>query len=245
MVRVHRDKVFRALDMLAEGRTVREVAKDVSLSFTQLRELREVLPLYVEVRELEERLRSIREDYLSKLREVEELEEVRKALLNEVNALKRERYKLQREIEALRSEKERLNNEIRRVLDEGERSLREGVLGILNRLVEVKEVIDQCLKMSEDIIKAGWLIHETYTPYRKVVRIRDKVLAVEYVKPGYTCVRDDAMEVFNKLSRTLKDLRNALKAMDRELEEVINRVKAKLHRSSRVASGVAWEHLRL
>ena len=40
MVRVHRDKLFKALDMLANGKTTREVANEKGLSFTQLKEIR-------------------------------------------------------------------------------------------------------------------------------------------------------------------------------------------------------------
>ena len=33
-VRVHRGKLFRALDMLTDGKTLREVARETRLSFT-------------------------------------------------------------------------------------------------------------------------------------------------------------------------------------------------------------------
>jgi len=54
MVRVHKDKLFKTLDMLANGKTARGVAKETGLSFTQLKEIRESLPLYVEAGEFEE-----------------------------------------------------------------------------------------------------------------------------------------------------------------------------------------------
>lgn len=231
VVRVHKDKAFKALDMLAEGRTVREIAKEVGLSFTQLKELREVLPLYVEVRELEEKLRDIREDYLSKLRELQELEDEKKRLQDEVDSLRRERHRLQQEIEPLRAERDRLENEIDRVLNEGITDFHKGLLGVLDRLKLYKMVIDECLGILKDVTEGDWLVHEIYLPlYRKIVRIGDKVVSVEDVKPGYTCVRDDSREVFDKVREIIRNLWRSLEYMSGRLSEAISRTEAGLQK---------------
>jgi len=53
MVGVHRDKAFRALNIMACRGTVRKAQRVTRLGFTQLKELREVLPVYIEVKDLE------------------------------------------------------------------------------------------------------------------------------------------------------------------------------------------------
>ncbi|GBF09725.1 hypothetical protein apy_14500 [Aeropyrum pernix] len=101
MVRIHRDKALKALETMASGGTVREAQRATSLSFTQLKELSRILPLYVDVKELEEVLVKLREKYNLKIKEFEELKK-------SIEKLGEERRRLSREIRRLKHEKELL-----------------------------------------------------------------------------------------------------------------------------------------
>jgi len=102
MVKAHRDKLFRALDMIAEDKTTREIAKEMELSFTQLKEIKEVLPLYVEIKELEKKLLELKDEYVAS--------KVVKNLKKRVDELRREE-ELESEINRLRRRKELLEEE--------------------------------------------------------------------------------------------------------------------------------------
>ena len=56
--------------MLANGKTVREATRETRLSFTQLKEIRETSPLYVEVKELERKFLNIKGEYEALLKGV-------------------------------------------------------------------------------------------------------------------------------------------------------------------------------
>ena len=60
--------------MLANGKTVREVSLETGLSFTQfIKELQKILPLYVEVKDLERKLLELKDEYSVKIKRYEEL----------------------------------------------------------------------------------------------------------------------------------------------------------------------------
>jgi len=153
LVRVHRDKLFRALDMLANGKTAREVSRETGLSFTQLKEIREVLPLYVEVRELEKKLLEVKDEYedllrkyhslsikVDKLRrEVKDLTEVKSKLEKELMTLKKNRDKLEEKLRELENASRNVVEDLRRqLLDKFER-----MLGLIDSILKETKLIIQ------------------------------------------------------------------------------------------------------
>jgi len=213
VVHVHRDKLFSALEMLADGRTVREVARETGLSFTQLKEIREVLPLYVEVKELEKKLLELRDEYNQKIKEFE-------ATQRDVEKLKRERQELEREVQRIKREKEELERKLGELMQHSDELLKSVNEAVKNKLLWAKNVVDGILAMlTRD--KRPWLIHEVLPPIKRI----DEVGGItEWIRPGYTCIRDDTREVFNTVSEARKKLKRSLEELSKAISEAIAKI---------------------
>ncbi|RLG83525.1 MAG: hypothetical protein DRO40_04340 [Thermoprotei archaeon] len=91
--------------MLANGKTTKEVARETGSCSTKLKKIREGLPLYVEVRELKEKLLKLKDEYDLKILNIEtkyaKLRDRRDSLTKELEFL-------QRGVERIREEKIKL-----------------------------------------------------------------------------------------------------------------------------------------
>jgi len=87
-MRIHRDKLERALRLMAQGKSTREVAKETGLSFGQLKKIREVSDVYVEVETYKKRLEKLREEKLPGIKGLENLDSEIKAREERVRMLK-------------------------------------------------------------------------------------------------------------------------------------------------------------
>jgi len=201
--------------MLADGRSIRDVAKETGLSFTQLKEIREVLPLYVEVRELEEKLPELRDEYSSRIKEFEGLQ-------RDVERLKRERERLEEEVRRLKHEKERLEEEMEELECHSEEALRDIMEGVKSRLLWAKSIVDGILG-ELGRLRDAWLIHDALLLIKRIDTSRG---IIGWVRPGYTCISDDVREAFEKIGEAYEKLRHSLEKLSKELSEALARIEA-------------------
>jgi hypothetical protein len=73
---IHRDKLEAALKLMEEGRSTRDVARQVGLSFKQLKYVRRLSGVYVDVKEYGRRLERLREERKAELQRLERLDEL-------------------------------------------------------------------------------------------------------------------------------------------------------------------------
>jgi DNA repair exonuclease SbcCD ATPase subunit len=87
---IHKDKLEKALAMLGEGKSTREVAKTVGLSFSQLKQVARLSGVYVEVKEYGRRLERLRSERKAELERLERLDELIRRRETEVKSLQAE-----------------------------------------------------------------------------------------------------------------------------------------------------------
>jgi transposase-like protein len=73
---IHKDKLEAALKLMEEGRSTRDVARQVGLNFKQLKYVRRLSGVYVDVKEYGRRLERLREERRAELQRLEHLDEL-------------------------------------------------------------------------------------------------------------------------------------------------------------------------
>jgi len=84
---IHKDKLEAALKLMGEGRSTRDVARQVGLSFKQLKYVRRLSGVYVDVEEYGRRLERLREERKAELQRLEHLDELVRRRSREVEEL--------------------------------------------------------------------------------------------------------------------------------------------------------------
>lgn len=72
---IHKEKLERALELLAQGRNTREVSRETGLSFSQLKHVRKLTGAYVDVKTYEQKLKRLRTEKRDELERLERLDE--------------------------------------------------------------------------------------------------------------------------------------------------------------------------
>jgi len=217
MVRIDKDKAFKALDVMASGGSVREAQKATGLSFTQLKELKEVLPLYVEVRELEGKLLKLKEDYEAKLKEYRSLSMKVSRLRREVKKLVEVKSELKEAIKTLEMNRNALEGKLKELevsSREAVESIRKQLLGILE---EELNLIDTMIKETKTVIE--------YTPegaYAYLIVLMPPYKLREVVKE---IVKEHGShrEVISEVRSVREIVFHALVNPDTKIEDVIKR----------------------
>jgi len=174
MVCVHRDKLFKALDMLASGKTTREVAKETGLSFTQLKDIRKTLPKYVEVKEFEEKFLE------PTLKIYKELKEHVSKLKIECTMLEHKKLKLKHDIEILERERNLLEQKLRDLKNSAQEVLGSIRLNLLNTLREShREVIRVLENTRLSIYEYGAKIYTPKNAERVFKEYTDKLMELK------------------------------------------------------------------
>jgi DNA-binding transcriptional MerR regulator len=84
---IHKDKLEAALKLMEEGRSTRDVARQTGLSFKQLKYVRRLSGMYVDVKEYGRRLERLREERRAELERLEHLDELVRLRSREVEEL--------------------------------------------------------------------------------------------------------------------------------------------------------------
>lgn len=136
---IPKEKLAKAMQMLSEGMTTREVSKALRLNFNQLKYIRKLMGIYVDVQEYEKQLVKLREEKRAEIQR-----------LNGIEA----------EIEAKRLLLKRLEGQI------GEMGK---LKGVVDKVLQNLNSLDLTLYRYAGYISMGWINPAKWDELRKTV----------------------------------------------------------------------------
>ena len=155
---IHKDKLEKALALLAEGKSTREVSKLVGLNFTQLQYVRRLTGLYIDIKAYEDELKRLREERRAELERLRRLDELIKRKTQEVEEVE---HKVNEVLSFFREEVE-------------------AFLGFIENLKAVLERVKECLegfvgalytyRTETQNVTFGWISREKWEEAFKLSR---------------------------------------------------------------------------
>ena len=134
------------------------------------------------------------------LKTVKTLKEEKKRLKNEANKLRREKLTVEEELKGIRQQR-----------DKYVRGIKEELRSILIRYMrQVDSILTELRGIGEK-----WLIHESLPAFRS---------GTTWVKPGYSCIRDDTHEVFDRVIDTYDKLKRGFEELRLKLLKLLDNV---------------------
>jgi len=115
-MRIHKTKYNKVVEMLKQGYSYKQIAKEVGVSISQITEVAKIYDLYIETNEIREKIEKIKKSKEKELRNLQNLTKIIESLKLEIRNLEKRKQSLQNEIRNLESKWTETRLKVREVL---------------------------------------------------------------------------------------------------------------------------------